>query len=131
LRRKGARVVLISHLTKGKVKTLAPVAKYLKIDFTSEVLGQGVKKKIARMKNGDVLLLENLRKNKGEEKNEKKFAKQLARLGDLYVNEAFSASHRTHASIVGVPKYLPSYAGLLFMDELKNLQSAFKPTHPI
>lgn len=130
LRKKGAKVILISHLTDGKTKSLKPVAKYLKIDFVSQILGKSVEKKIAEMQNGDVLLLENLRKEKGEEKNDKSFAKRLAKLGDIYVNNAFSASHREHASIVGVPKYLPSYAGLLFEEELKNLSRAFRPRHP-
>jgi len=130
LKRKGAKVIIISHLTDGKIKSLTPVAKYLKVAFSSQVLGKETEKKIAEMQNGDVLLLENLRKEKGEEKNDKNFAKRLAKLGDIYVNDAFSASHRNHASIVGIPKYLPSYAGLLFEEEFKNLQSTFKPKHP-
>jgi phosphoglycerate kinase len=113
LKRKGAKIILISHLTDGKNKSLEPAAKYL---F----------KKIK----GDITLLENIRNYPGEEKNDKNFAKQLAKLGDIYVNDAFSASHRNHASIVGIPKYLPSYAGLLFEEEYKNLSHAFKPMHP-
>lgn len=77
-----------------------------------------------------VLLLENLRKNPGEKGNSEAFAKELAGLADIYVNEAFSASHRNHASIVGVPKLLPSYAGLGFLDEVEHLTKVFKPKHP-
>jgi phosphoglycerate kinase len=113
LRKKGARVAIISHLTDGKNKSLKPVAEYL-----SKRVG------------GEVTLLENIRNYQGEEKNDAQFAKQLAKFGDIYVNDAFSASHRKHASIVGIPKYLPSYTGLLFEEEYKNLSRALKPKHP-
>jgi phosphoglycerate kinase len=89
-----------------------------------------IKKLIIAAPAGSIFVLENIRFLRGEEENDKKFAKKLAGLGDIYVNEAFSVSHREHASIVGIPKYLPSYAGLLFERELKNLQSVFKPEHP-
>ena len=118
LRKRGAKVIIISHLTDGKNKSLEPVAKYLSPLLTRRGAG------------GEVLLLENIRNYPGEEKNDKNFAKQLAKLGDIYVNDAFSASHRNHASIVGIPEYLPSFAGLLFEEEFKNLSHAFKPTHP-
>lgn len=130
LRRKGAKIILLSHLTDGRAKSLRPVAKYLKINFISSVLGKNVEQKISKMKNGEVLLLENIRSDKREEKNNRKFAKKLADLGDIYVNDAFSASHRNHASVTGVPKYLPSYIGFLFEEEFKNLKDAFKPRHP-
>ncbi|MDP3051999.1 MAG: phosphoglycerate kinase, partial [bacterium] len=81
-------------------------------------------------KEGDIVMLENLRIDKGEEKNNETFAKKLADFGDIYVNEAFSVSHRNHASITGIPKYLPSYAGLLFESEVENLSRAFYPKHP-
>ncbi|MBI4692369.1 MAG: phosphoglycerate kinase [Candidatus Terrybacteria bacterium] len=113
LRKKGAKVIIISHLTDGRAKSLKPVAEYL-----SKRVG------------GEVILLENIRNYPGEEKNDKKFAKQLAKLGDIYVNDAFSVSHRNHASIVGIPKYLPSYTGFLFEEEYKNLKNTFKPKHP-
>lgn len=130
LKKKKAKILIISHLTEGKAKTLRPVAKYLKIDFAPAVLGRKVEQKITKMKPGDVLMLENLRTDKREKNNDKNFAKQLSQLGDIFVNEAFGVSHRKHASIVGLPKYLPSYMGLLFEEELKNLQHAFKPKHP-
>src|SRR3989344_7726054 len=75
-------------------------------------------------------LLPNLRDNAGEEANSEEFAIDLAVKADIYVNEAFSASHRKHASIVGVPKFLPSYAGIGFMKELEILSKAFNPDHP-
>lgn len=134
LKKGGAKIILISHFSAGRAKSLRPVAKFLstqmKIDFSPDVLGLKVEDKISKMKNGDVLLLENIRSDKREEKNDKVFAKQLAGSGDIYVNDAFSVSHRKHASIVAITKYLPSYAGLLFEEELKNLQIAFSPKHP-
>jgi phosphoglycerate kinase len=130
LKKKGAKIIIISHLTEGKAKTLRPVAEYLKIDFVPSVLGKKVEQKISKMKPGDVLMLENLRIDKREKNNDKNFAKQLSQLGNIFINEAFGVSHRKHASIVGIPKYIPSYAGLLFKEELKHLQSVFKPKHP-
>ncbi len=130
LKKKGAKIILISHITKGRGKTLRPVAKYLKINFLADKNLNSIKKKINKMKNGDIVLLENIRIHKEEEKNGENFAKNLASLGDLYINDAFSASHHKHASIAGITKYLPSCAGLLFTDELKHLHSTFNPKHP-
>lgn len=130
LKKKGAKIILISHITEGRGKTLRPVAKYLKVKFIPDKNLNSIKKKINRMKNGDVVLLENIRVHKEEEKNGENFAKNLASLGDFYINDAFSASHHNHASIAGITKYLPSYAGLLFTDELKHLHGTFNPKHP-
>src|SRR3972149_3887856 len=104
LRQKGAKIILISHLGKESGRTLKPVIKYLD-----------------KLKLKNVVLMENLRLNKGEESNSPDFAKQLSRLGDIYVNDAFPVCHREHASIVGVPKYLPSYAGFQLEKEVKKL----------
>jgi len=122
LKKKGAKIILISHTTK-KGGTLRPVAKYLKIKFIPDL-------KLSNIKNGEVVLLENIRNFNGEESNDSKFAKQLAGLADIYINDAFSESHRKYASIVSISRYLPSYTGLLFENELKNLESVFKPKHP-
>ena len=114
LQKKGAKVVLLSHLGKDGKDSMQPVAICLK---------KYIKK--------NVTLLENIRKYPGEEKNDPKFAKELSKLGDFYVNEAFSVSHRKHASIVGIPKYLHSYAGFQLEEEIKNLSKVFKkPKHP-
>ncbi len=134
LQRKGAKIIILSHLGKGET-SLKPVADYLRrsigpVKFIPQLIGALANKAIFDMKNGDIIVLENLRTDKGEEKNDKAFAKKLAGLGDIYVNDAFSVSHRPHASIVGLPKHLPSYAGLLFASEVKNLTAAFKPKHP-
>ena len=82
------------------------------------------------MKNEDVILLENLRSNNGETINDIQFAEKLASHADLYINDAFAVAHRAHASLVGIPRFLPSYAGLLFEYEYKNLSRAINPAHP-
>jgi 3-phosphoglycerate kinase len=134
LKSKGAKIILLSHLGEDKL-SLKPVANYLcrhlrDFKFIPSLSMKVVEKAVSSMKEGDIIMLENLRREKGEEKNDKNFAKKLADLGDIYVNEAFSVSHREHVSIVGIPKYLPSFAGLLFEKEVKNLSKAFKPKHP-
>ncbi|MGA9382966.1 MAG: phosphoglycerate kinase [Phormidium sp.] len=143
LKDNGAKVILSSHFGRPKgvddKLRLTPVAKRL-----SEVLGQEVKKPsdcigeevesaVAAMQNGDVLLLENVRFYKEEEKNDPEFAKKLAANADLYVNDAFGTAHRAHASTEGVTKYLsPSVAGFLIQKELEYLQNAIEnPQRPL
>lgn len=136
LQKKGAKVILLSHLGRPKGKrvttlSLRPVARRLAkelktpVQFSEAIFGPEVESKIERLKNGGVLLLENLRFNPGEEKNESKFARELARLGDLYLNNAFATCHRKHASVVAITKYLPSYAGELTQREVKELSVEF------
>lgn len=142
LRRQGAGVILASHFgrPRGKVKEelrLDPIARKL-----SELLGVPVRKlpdcvgpeveaAIAAMKDGDVVLLENLRFHPGEEANDDAFARKLAALADIFVNDAFGAAHRAHASTVGVARYLPAVAGFLMEKELVNLSRALEsPTRP-
>jgi len=134
LQKKGARVVLITHLGGGE-ESLAPVAKvlnkFVKVKFVSEVVGQKVIDAVAEMKNGEVVLLQNLRNHKGEKDCNEIFALELSKLGDLYVNEAFPVSHRKDASIFILPKLLPAYAGLQLEKEVRHLSRAFnKPKHP-
>lgn len=135
LRNAGARVILLAHMGTGKTgDTLAPVARRLNQEFPVTFLDRLMSPENARiidaMQNGDVVLLENLRHNTGEEANEPEFARYLASFGDLYVNDAFSVSHRAHASIVGIPAHLPSYAGLLLSEEVERLAVAFSPERP-
>ncbi|MDO8521189.1 MAG: phosphoglycerate kinase [bacterium] len=135
LRKEGARVLLLSHLGKGKPEdTLRPVAQYLNkkfpVTFLDRFINSENKRMMDAMRDGDVALLENLRYEKGEEANDPEFARSLASLGDIYVNDAFAVSHRAHASIIGVPKLLPSYAGILFGDEVRRLSVALLPEHP-
>ena len=134
LQKKGAKVVLIAHLGKGG-ESLAPVAKalniFIKTKFVPDIIGVEAQNAVKEMKNGEVLLLENLRNDAGEEENSKLFAMNLARLADIYVNEAFSVSHRKDASIVLLPELMPAYAGLQLEEEVKNLSHAFNKTlHP-
>lgn len=134
LKKKGTKIIIISHITEGRGKNLEPAVRYLnkfvKARLLTGIFGSDIKKVISKMKGGDIIVLKNLRTDKREEKNDKIFSKKLAEFGDIYVNDAFSVSHREHASVVGITKHLPSYAGFLFGDELKNLSKALKPKHP-
>ena len=127
-----AKIILCSHLGRpdGKViesLRMTPIAERLSqltnlpIYTVSDCVGPKVKKAVAKLKNGDILLLENLRFHAEEEKNDPDFARQLAELADIYVDDAFGTAHRAHASNYGVAKLLPSYAGLLLEKELKAL----------
>ena len=139
---RGAKVILCSHLgrPKGKVVDklrLAVVAQHLsqilgqQVGFTKDCIGSDVEKVIEKSKNGDILLLENVRFHPEEERNEASFAQALARLADIYVNDAFGTAHRNHASIVGVTEYLPAVAGLLLEKEIKALGSIIEnPAYP-
>ena len=118
LQKAGARIVLLSHAERDE-DSLLPIFKYVR-DFLP----------ITFIKPSSLMLLENLRQNKGEKDNSEKFARELALLGDIYVNEAFPESHREYASIVGVPKLLPSYAGLRLIEETQRLSSVFYPKRP-
>ena len=138
----GARVILASHLgrPKGKVSpraSLAPVAKRLhrlldkEVIFADDCVGPQVENFVSKMKNGDVLLLENLRFHSGEEKNDEEFSRALARLADVYVNDAFGAAHRAHASVVGIAKLIPAAAGFLLKREIEYLKGAVtSPVRP-
>lgn len=132
---KGAEVILMSHLGRpdGKVvdsMRLTPVAKRLeellgrKVIKADDCIGDAVKKIVSAMKPGDIVLLENLRFHAEEEKNDPSFAKELASLGDIFVDDAFGTAHRAHASTEGVTKYLPSVAGFLLEKEIQYLGNA-------
>ena len=135
LRRMGAKIILIAHLGKDGTESLDVVSKYMHkfipLRFVPDVIGELAHKAVSEMKNGDVILLENIRRESGEMKNTATFAKALASLGDIYVNDGFSVSHREHTSIVGLPKLLPSYAGIQMEHEIAELTPALKNTkHP-
>ena len=136
LQKKGAVVILIAHIGDDGKESLKPVAVRLKkfipnLNFIeSSIFSDETKKIINNLKNGEVALLENIRREPGEKTNSPSFARGLSRYGDIYVNDAFSVSHRVHASVVGITKYLPSYAGLQLLDEVNNLSKAFAPKHP-
>jgi phosphoglycerate kinase len=133
LREKGAKLVILSHI-EGESDTLKPVFERLKRDiptliFCEDCVESGAEC-IQKMNPGDVLLCENIRLYDGEKKNDEDFAKKLAALGKYYVNDGFSVSHRKHATVVGIPKFIPGFLGLQFEEEIKNLSKAFTPPHP-
>ncbi len=134
------RVVILSHLGRPEGKpspefSLGPVAKVLErllsptlVSFCPDTIGDTAKKAIEHLKNGQVLVLENLRFYEGEEKNTPAFSKELASLGDIYIDDAFSCAHRAHASTQGITQFLPSYPGYLMLEELDNLKRTL--AHP-
>src|SRR3989339_905538 len=142
LAQRGAKVIIMAHLGRPKGRrvsaySLKPVAKRLsgllgsKIKLTRSVVGKDVEKSVAAMQEGDILLLENLRFDSREEENAPSFAEALAKFGDLYVNDAFSVSHRAHASIDAIASNLPSYAGPLLAQEISVLSRLEqKAKHP-
>jgi phosphoglycerate kinase len=138
----GAKVILSSHFGRPKGKrdpklSLAPVAKRLQrllnkdVIFIPDCVGSQVESLVSKMKEGDVVLLENLRYHPEEEQNNEEFARALASLADVYINDAFGTAHRVHASIVGVPKFLPAAAGFLLKKEIEYLRGAIEnPVRP-
>lgn len=119
LQKAEAKITLISHAEKDE-DSLASIYSYVKKFLPT----------LTFIKPSGLVLLENLRQNKGEKENSKEFAKKLASLGDIFVNEAFPVSHREHASVVGVPEFLPSFAGLQLTLEVETLSKAFYPKRP-
>jgi phosphoglycerate kinase len=143
LAKKGAKVVVLSHFGRPKGKdpalSLSPLAAALgralggaQVRFAGDCVGAPAEGAVAQLEPGDVALLENLRFHAGEEKNDKAFAKQLAALGDLYVNDAFSCAHRAHASTEAIAHLLPAAAGRLMQAELEALAKALEqPQRPV
>ncbi len=139
---RGAKVIVISHFGRPKngpeaELSLKPIAEAMQhllgrpVAFGSDSIGADADKTVGSLKNGDVALLENLRFHKGEEKNDPKFAEELAKLGDIFVGDAFSCAHRAHASTEGLTHFLPSFAGPLLMEEINALRTALeKPLRP-
>ena len=139
---KGAKVILLAHFGRPKGRdpkeSLKPVAAALSqvikrpIAFADDCIGEVAEKAVAAMKDGDILCLENTRFHKEEEKNDPAFVAGLARLGDIWVNDAFSAAHRAHASTEGIGHKLPAYAGRTMQAELDALNKALEaPTKPV
>ena len=140
---KGAKVILLAHFGRPKGErvaemSLAPVAPAVagllaaQVAFADDCIGSAATDAIAALPDGGVLLLENTRYHKGEEKNDPEFAKALAANGDIYVNDAFSAAHRAHGSTEGIARLLPSFAGRTMQAELEALGSALgEPVRPV
>lgn len=143
LMKQGAKIILMSHLGRPEGKRveslkLDPIQEklleYLDVSITKApgCIGKEIEQWVGEMKSGEILLLENLRFYKGEKANDENFAKSLASLADIYINDAFGVCHREHASVVGVPKYLPSAAGFLLAKEIKVLSDVLKrPKRPL
>lgn len=139
LRQQGARIIVLTHLGRPQGRrvpayTVRPVAKRLsellgaKIPLISNATSEKAKLAVERMKDGEILMLENVRFHPGEKKDDKAFAKKLASLADIYVNDAFAVSHRAHASLHAIAKEIPSYAGPLVANEIAVLSKALR--HP-
>lgn len=134
-----AKVILCSHIGKTKEKlSLLPVAERLsellgrKVELLTDIVGENVEKYVNNMQNGDVVLLENLRMFEEEEACDDEFSKELAKLADIYVNDAFGTAHRAHASTYGVTKYLPAVCGFLIEKELNALDKGINsPVRPL
>jgi phosphoglycerate kinase len=140
----GAKVIVLTHLGRPKGQrspetSLAPIAAKVvelmggtKVHFIEDCVGDDARRGVDALKPGEVALLENLRYHAGEEKNDFGFAKQLAELGDIYVDDAFSSSHRAHASVEAIAHLLPAYAGVLMMAEIRALDRALEhPARPV
>ena len=143
LSEKGAKVILLAHFGRPKgepvadqsLSLIAPAVEEVldqRVFFASDCIGSPAADAIAKMDNGDILLLENTRFHKGEEKNTPEFVAELAKNGDIYVNDAFSAAHRAHASTEGLAHHLPAYAGRTMQAELEALEKGLgQPTRPV
>lgn len=133
LSERGARVVAVSHVGRDG-DSLAPIAEalreYVPLTFVPDTVGTHARAAASALGPGEVLLLENIRREIGEMKNDADLARLLASFGEVYVNDAFAVSHRKHASVVGVPSLLTSYAGLVVQEETENLLRALKPEQP-
>jgi len=130
---KQAKIIILSHIgrPKGKVikeMSLEPISKKLssflnkEVLFDNNLISENTITKASNMPNGSIMMLENVRFNEGEELNDKEFSKKLSKLGDIYINDAFSCSHRAHASVEGITKYIPSYFGLQITEEINALK---------
>jgi phosphoglycerate kinase len=143
LRQRGAKVIVITHLGRPNGRRVAslsvkPIAKRLSellgvtVKLSKDIVGPAAVRMVSHLKDGEVLMLENVRFDPREEKNSKPFAKALASLGDLYVDDAFAVAHRAHASVDAIASLLPSYAGPLLAQEVAVLGKVLKnPRHPV
>jgi phosphoglycerate kinase len=134
LRNAGARTLLLSHHSDGETATLRPAFDYLKervpLRFVEDFRSVEAKELLEGMADGDIIMLENVRRYPEEEQNDRRFAEELSALADVFVNDDFTTAHRAHASVVGVPALLPSYAGLVFEREHSFLSQALDAPTP-
>jgi len=134
LRDAGAKIILISKIGREPEETNEPVAHALKrsipVTYVPDLFGHLAQSSLSAMRDGEILLLENLQSDPGEKANDPEFCKKIAALGDIYVNDCFPSAHRASAGMVGVPKLMPSYAGIQFCAEVVELSKALNPPHP-
>lgn len=134
LAKAGAKVIIVAKIGKDPDESIAPVAdamkKYFSVFFVPALSGHLVNGAVAAMKEGDIVLLENLQRDPREKKGDDSFAKELASLADLYVNDAFPSTHRMSTTMVNITKFLPSYAGLLVRKEVEEIDQARSPESP-
>ncbi|MBU1292645.1 phosphoglycerate kinase [Patescibacteria group bacterium] len=135
LRERHAKVILLGHIGDRGTESLQPVYETMKtmvpgLKFCPVTTGPVARAAVRALAPGEVLMLENVRRDVGEKKNTKAFAAALADLADVFVQDSFDVCHRPHASVVGVPEFLPSYAGLLVEEEVRELKKALKPKNP-
>ena len=130
---KQTKIIILSHIgrPKGKIvegMSLEPISKKLgflinkEVLFNKNIINENTLSEVNKIPSGSIMMLENIRFNEGEETNNEEFSKKLSNLGDIYINDAFSCSHRAHASIEGVTKYIPSYFGLQITEEINALK---------
>ena len=130
---KQAKIIIMSHIGRPKAKvvegmSLKPISEKLsfllnrKVLFNKDIISENTLLEINKISNGSIIMLENIRFNEGEETNDREFSKKISTLGDIYVNDAFSCSHRSHASVEGITKYIPSYFGLQITEEINALK---------
>jgi len=132
LKDSGVKVVIISHIKNKEGSSLYPVSVYLKKEFNLAFIEDihDVESIGRAFEDFNFVLIENIRNWEGEEKNDLEFSKYLSSLGDIYINDAFSVSHREHSSVVGVPKYLRSFIGFQMEEEINSLDKVLEPKHP-
>jgi len=130
---KQAKIIILSHIgrPKGKVvkeMSLEPISKKLafllnkEVLFNKDIINENTLSEVNKITNGSIMMLENIRFNKGEESNDKEFSRKISNLGDVYINDAFSVSHRSHASVESITKYMPAYFGLQIIEEINALK---------
>ncbi|HWO07465.1 MAG TPA: phosphoglycerate kinase [Candidatus Paceibacterota bacterium] len=134
LKEAGAKTIILTKIGRDPKDTNEPVAKalrhHLNVLYVPDIFGHAAQSAIAAMRDGEFLLLENLQQDPGEVANDMAFAKHVAGLGDIYVNDCFPSAHRESAGMTSVPKLMPSYAGIQFCEEVARLSEALNPPHP-
>ncbi|MEA2112995.1 MAG: phosphoglycerate kinase [Patescibacteria group bacterium] len=134
LKKEGSKIIILSHIGRDGSESLLCVSDYLKkffeIIFIKDIFNYEQNKKISNMQSGDIVLIENIRQFREEKENDNEFSKKISSLGDIYVNEAFAASHRKHSSIIGLPKFMESFFGPVFINEVEELKRVFQSSSP-